>query len=34
MDEIMEDIDFVNGATPPTAESMKGFQTTIKHGLQ
>lgn len=34
MDEIMEEIDFVNGETPASAETMKAFQTNIKNGIQ
>lgn len=33
MDEIMEEIDFVNGQTPASAEIMKAFQTNVKNAI-
>ena len=33
MDEIMEEIDFINGQTPASAEVMKAFQTNIKNAI-
>lgn len=34
MDEIMEEIDFINGQTPASAETMEAFQTNIKNGIK
>ena len=34
MDEIMEEIDFINGQTPASAETMKAFQTNVKNGIK
>ena len=33
MDEIMEEIDFVNGQTPASAETMEAFQTNVKNAI-
>lgn len=33
MNEIMEEIDFINGQTPASAETMKAFQTNIKNAI-
>lgn len=32
-DDIMEEIDFQNGITPASAETMKAFQTNIKNAI-
>lgn len=33
MDEIMEEIDFVNGKTPASEETMEAFQANIKNAI-